>query len=180
MKYYIADTHFGHKNVLRFDNRPFTDVDEMDRVLIENWNSVVRDEDDVYIIGDLIYRTDKEPTWYLEQLKGKKHLIVGNHDEKLIKDKSFRSYFVEIRDMLAVFDDDKKLFLCHYPMAEWPSYFRGSYHLYAHIHNNINETFDIMKGKDRALNVGCMINGYKPVTFKELVINNEKFKGSFN
>ncbi len=52
MNYYIADTHLGHENVLKFDNRPFSSVDEMDEILITQWNAVVKDTDDVYIIGD--------------------------------------------------------------------------------------------------------------------------------
>ena len=59
MKLYISDLHFGHRNVIGFDHRPFSDVEEMDRVLISLWNSRVSKDDEVYIIGDFCYRTVK-------------------------------------------------------------------------------------------------------------------------
>ncbi len=56
MIYYTSDLDFGHRNVLKFDSRPFADIDEMDRVLIENWNNRVRSDDTVYILGDFCYK----------------------------------------------------------------------------------------------------------------------------
>ena len=61
MIYYIADMHFGHKNVLRFDNRPFADTELMDEVLIHNWNERVTDEDTVYVLGDAFWKNEDHP-----------------------------------------------------------------------------------------------------------------------
>ena len=80
MIYYTSDLHFGHANVIKFDERPFADVEEMDRVLIECWNKKVQDDDTVYIVGDICYRSRYTADWYLKQLKGHKILILGNHD----------------------------------------------------------------------------------------------------
>ena len=85
MNFYIADMHLGHKNVLKFDNRPFESVTEMDMVLLENWNRRVSHDDDVYILGDMCYHSEHSPAWYLKQLKGKKHVIQGNHDGVILK-----------------------------------------------------------------------------------------------
>lgn len=85
MNFYIADTHFGHEKVIEFCRRPFKNIEEMDEVIIKNWNEVVNHEDHVYILGDMIYRNKKEPSYYLKQLKGHKHLILGNHEEYLKK-----------------------------------------------------------------------------------------------
>ncbi len=63
MNYYIADTHFGHNNILRLSNRPFNTIEEMDRTIIVNWNSRVTDRDDVYILGDFSYKRE-EPIQY--------------------------------------------------------------------------------------------------------------------
>ena len=56
MNYYTSDLHLGHKNVIKFDNRPYSDVDEMDDCLIKNWNNKVTDNDDVYIVGDFAFK----------------------------------------------------------------------------------------------------------------------------
>ena len=83
MNYYIADTHFGHVNIISLDKRPFKDADEMWEKMKELWNTRVKDTDDVWIIGDFCFRSGKKPGYYLKQLKGKKHLIIGNHENYL-------------------------------------------------------------------------------------------------
>lgn len=80
MIYYIADMHFGHKNVLRFDNRPFADTDLMDEVLIHNWNERVTGEDIVYVLGDAFWKNEENSVKIIQRLNGHKHLIRGNHD----------------------------------------------------------------------------------------------------
>ena len=114
MKYYIGDLHFGHANVIGFDNRPFSDVDEMDRGLIENWNSRITKNDQVYILGDVAFHNEKPYSWYLSQLKGQKHLIVGNHDGKLLKDSEALGYFVSVDHYLELADEGKRIILCPY------------------------------------------------------------------
>lgn len=173
MKYYIADTHFGHENVLRFDGRPFENVDEMDKFLIEAWNSRVTKNDDVYIIGDFVYRSTHPVAWYCSKLHGHKHLILGNHDKLTDED---RKHFVNIEKMMHITDEGNQICACHFPIAEWNGFYKGHYHIYAHIHNRKNATYEFMKTRERALNAGCMINNYMPVTFKELVENNRRFK----
>lgn len=176
MIYYTGDLHFGHQNVIKFDNRPFADLDEMERVLINNWNARVQTGDTVYILGDFCYRNDKAAKWYLQKLKGHKILIIGNHDGKTLQDSEVTKYFDEIRSMMHVTDGDKQICLCHFPIAEWNGYFRGSWHIYGHIHNRKNETYEFMRTKEHALNAGCMINHYMPVTFEELLKNNREFQ----
>lgn len=63
MNLYISDLHFGHKNVIQFDHRPFSDVEEMDRMLIQAWNTRVYEDDHVYILGDFCYRNEREEQW---------------------------------------------------------------------------------------------------------------------
>ena len=116
MNYYISDLHFGHKNVIRFDNRPFKDVDEMDAELIRLWNSKVSNDDHVYIIGDLCFRNGIQEQWYIRQLKGHKHLIIGNHDsdkrlERYIEENIFESiqYATVLKYKHYIF------YLSHYP-----------------------------------------------------------------
>lgn len=176
MNYYIGDTHLGHANIIKHDQRPFSNIDEMDRAIIENWNNRVTNSDNIYIVGDFIYRGEKEPEWYLKQLKGKKHFIIGNHDGAVLKNDKALSYFEEVDKIMHIIDGKNHICLCHFPIAEWNGYYKGHYHIYAHIHNNLNDAYYFMKKYDRALNAGCMINNYMPVTFNELIENNRIFK----
>lgn len=175
MIFYTSDLHFGHQNVIRFDNRPFDTVSEMDYTLIRLWNSRVREEDTVYIVGDFAYRNERPAEWYLRQLPGKKHLIVGNHDSKLFENPVAVSYFESIEKMAHVMDGKTPICLCHFPICEWNGYWKGHLHIYGHIHNRRGDTFQIMKGREGALNAGCMINHYMPVPLNELIKNNQEF-----
>ena len=78
--WFTSDTHFGHKNILIYesDARPFETLEEMHEVLIDRWNSVVRDGDTVYHLGDFAF--GQQWVSIAERLKGRKKLIMGNHD----------------------------------------------------------------------------------------------------
>ena len=158
MNLYISDLHFGHRSVIDFEPRPFLDVEEMDRVLIWLWNSRVTKNDQVYILGDFAFHNEKPYSWYLKQLKGQKHLIIGNHDSKLLKDDEAMSYFVSVDKMLHVSDSGKELCICHFPIAEWNGFHRGAIHIYGHIHNRKDATYHYMKQFDNALNAAACIN----------------------
>lgn len=175
MIYYISDVHFGHDNVIQFDNREFSSVAEMDRTIIDLWNQKVSDDDDVYILGDLCFKNEKDVTWYLKQLKGKKHLILGNHDTYIKNHEEVHSYFESIDKLAYVKDGKNVCVLCHYPLAEWNKFYKGSWHIYGHIHKRVNETSFFMERRERALNAACSINHYQPVTFEELKENNRQF-----
>ena len=99
MKFYISDLHFGHQNAIVFDQRPFSTVEEMDETIITLWNRRVTDDDDVYIIGDFAFRNQKPEEWYLSRLNGRKNLIIGNHDGKLLKNETAMSYFMSVEKM---------------------------------------------------------------------------------
>lgn len=90
--FYIADYHFGHANVIRFDKRPFNSAEEMDKTMIDNWNDVVGKDDTVYILGDFCWNTEERWIEILDQLNGKKVLIRGNHDLKTMS-QQLRSKF---------------------------------------------------------------------------------------
>ena len=171
MNYYIADMHLGHENILRFDPRPFLSVNEMNRVLIDNWNRKVNADDNVYIIGDFCYRSETPPSWYLEQLKGIKHFIQGNHDGYLLKDREVMKHIVSVDKMLHVVDGKEHIVLCHFPIAQWNGFSHGSWHIYGHIHGRTGKVSEFMKSQRKALNAGCMLNGYAPVTMAELIRN---------
>lgn len=78
--YFIGDTHFGHKDVITYECRPFSSVEEMDNELIARWNNVVMPEDTVFMIGDFSFYDQAETKQICQKLKGNKILILGNHD----------------------------------------------------------------------------------------------------
>ena len=104
MIYYIADMHFGHTNVLRFDNRPFSDTAQMDDTLIQNWNERVADDDTIYILGDAFWKNEENSIQIMERLRGHKHLIQGNHDR--VKGK-LRFYWESITQYAEVNDENR-------------------------------------------------------------------------
>ena len=177
MIYYISDLHFGHRNVIGMDGRPFESIEEMDETLIWRWNERVTDEDDVYIVGDFAYRNGNTASWYLRQLKGRKHLVIGNHDRLTIQDPKAMAYLASVEKMNRVIDNDRKVSLCHFPVAEWTGKRHGGYHVHGHLHNRRDEVYEFMSRYDKALNAGCMLNGYRPVTLDELIENNMRFRG---
>lgn len=182
--FYISDTHFGHFNIIKHCNRPFSTVEEMDEVMINNWNNVVTSKDTVYILGDVVF-SKNNPVDYLKKLNGKKIVIVGNHDYDISKNhkKYLESKLIDrICDYLEITDniDNQyyKIIMSHYPMVEWNGFFRGSIHLYGHIHNNIqNNAYKIMKNINNAYNVGADILDFTPKTLSEVIQYNKKFSG---
>lgn len=79
-KFYIADLHFGHKNSIKYDDRPFDSVDEMDAELVKRWNETVGPGDIVYVLGDMFWQPPKRAIETIRKLHGQKFLILGNHD----------------------------------------------------------------------------------------------------
>ncbi len=73
-------------------------------------------------------------------------------------------------------DNDKEIFLCHFPVSDWCRARHGSWHIYGHIHNKKNDVYAFMKTKERALNAAACISGYATVSFDELVRNNNMFQ----
>lgn len=166
MNYYISDTHFGHEKIISMCERPFENVDEMNEAIITNWNSVVRDDDDIYFLGDFA-RSNAEK--YLKRLNGKKHLIIGNHDGKLLKNPNARAYFESIDPYLKIIDDQYNVVLFHYPICEWDGFFRDTIHLYGHVHNAENERTIFMRNQQNCYNVSADVSGFIPRTLKQIM-----------
>lgn len=177
MIYFTSDLHFGHRNILHLCNRPFASVDEMDDVLVDNWNRKIHRDDVVYIMGDLMFRNEKPAEWYLDRLKGRKHLFVGNHDGLWMKTVDLSHYFENVSMMGTFSDGQHKITGCHYPMMTWPSSGRNGYMVYGHIHANVDMSFwPLIAASPLMLNAGVDVNGFAPVSFEEMVVNNERHK----
>ena len=134
-----SDLHFGHTNILKFcsQSRPFKDVAEMDKVIIENWNRRIQQYDIVYILGDISFAKLDSTVGILNRLNGLKVLIEGNHDQKLLKEQSFKDCFEEIHVRLNMNYNKTKIVMDHFPIAEWDGMHRGSVHFHGHLHGNL-------------------------------------------
>lgn len=178
MYYYIADPHFGHENILKLCQRPFDSIDDMNQALITAWNERVTGNDTVFILGDLFYRcADPEPI--LQQLKGRKRLIIGNHDSSWMDKVDLSRYFVSVDPFLEITDGVRGITLCHYPLLTWKHKLR-TFMVHGHIHNDTtSDFFPLLAVRERVLNAGVDINGFRPVMFEELVANNRIFKEQF-
>lgn len=178
MIFFTADTHFGHKNILKLCDRPFETIEEMNEKMIGNWNDRVSGMDTVYIVGDMFFRcSDAEVI--LKRLKGKKRLIVGNHDSSWINKVDLKRYFVSVDNLLEISDGKHALTVCHYPLLTW-KHSQKSYMIHGHIHADTSaDYFPLICNRPNVLNAGVDINGFMPVTFDELVENNNKFKTEY-
>lgn len=174
MKYYISDLHIFHDNIIRLCNRPFSCMEEMISEIIKRWNETVSKDDEVYILGDMFFkqRTPQECYRILEKLNGKKYFIRGNHD-KILKDEKLRSYFVWVKDIAEIEDNERRVVLFHYPMEDWNGKHRNSYHLFGHIHNNLSA----IKGPiANRYNVSAEELNYTPHTLDQLILMNSCVK----
>lgn len=194
MNYYIGDLHIGCTN--KYEGRTL----EHDKLILENWNRVVHQNDNVYLLGDIgrfgNNRDNEYLCRYLSVLKGRKHWILGNHDNT--KDARINQLFVEICDYKEIIDNysglNYKLVLSHHPIFVWNGCYKGWLHLYGHTHNNTDEKlyqeslkklrelcreenikgFQI-KNPPYASNVGAMVNymNYTPRTLQEILENSK-------
>ena len=181
MIYYIADNHFGHKNVIRFDNRPFADTVLMDEVLVHNWNERVTEDDTVYILGDCFWKNEENSVKLIQRLKGHKHLIRGNHDRVHGR---LRFYYESIEHYAEINDNDRLVILCHYPIPFYKNQHYGAVMLYGHVHRTkeyeyLTEMRKAIKANATGygtpsgnfINVGCMMPymDYTPRTLAEII-----------
>lgn len=153
----VSDLHLGHANICKFLRadgtkvRPWSDVNEMDEAIIENWNKVVRPNDKVYNLGDCVINRRCLPM--LARLNGKQRLVRGNHD--IFRTSEYLEYFEEIYGVRVLED----MILSHYPIAK-DSINRAT-NVHGHLHNN-----DIDDG--RYYNVCVEHTNYTPVALEDL------------
>ena len=196
MRYYISDLHFFHGNLnKRMDNRGFDSVKEMNEYMIKQWNSKVRKNDEVVILGDFSFGKAEETENVLRRLNGTKMLCKGNH-EKYLKDKNFDiSLFEWIKDYAQMSDDKRRIVLCHYPVFCYNGQYRKDKHgnpetymLHGHVHDThdakLVEQFEEITRNTKVMSRGvneptsipcnmincfCMYSDYIPLTLDEWI-----------
>lgn len=133
--WFTADTHFGHRNILKYTGRKFATVEDMDAQLIENWNARIQLNDTVYHLGDFALRQNTPQIATLfAQLHGKKHLIIGNHDDKYVLRLPWHSQaaYADIKI------DNTHVVLFHYAIVGWNRQRYGTIHLHGHHHGTLS------------------------------------------
>lgn len=170
--FFTSDTHYGHANIIKYCQRPFKDVEEMNEALITNYNSVVRPEDTVFHLGDFAFMQVDKAKYIASRLNGNKHLLYGNHD-KVIRGArgAFESSFNFIRDYHEITVEGVKIVMCHYPMLSWHGSGRGSIMLHGHAHGNTN--YGHLKDA-KILDVGVDCHNYFPISADEVFRKMEK------
>lgn len=166
MIFYTADLHFGHANIIKYCNRPFSSVQEMDEIMIANWNKVVGINDTVMVLGDFTFRQHES---YARRLNGRKILIKGNHDR-------IRGRLQNFDEVWSVYEDNVNgqiIVLSHYAMRTWNKSFHGSWHLYGHSHGTLPED------EGMSFDVGVDVWNFYPVSF-EVVRSKMKTKSLGN
>lgn len=176
--YVTSDTHFFHENIIKYSNRPWTNIDSMTNGLIENWNAVVKKGDIVYHLGDFAMGGSKRAddlVKVLNKLNGTIRLVKGNHDTYILSEPCSKR-FEWIKDYYEFsykYEDTKKLFvLMHFPLFAWHNANKKGndgtnsvIHLHGHSHGNI----DRLNANTTRMDVGVDSNGYTPVLLDNII-----------
>mgnify|MGYP006935470701 CR=1 FL=1 len=157
--FFTSDHHFNHINILSHCQRPFSSVQEMDEEMISRWNSVVKEKDEVYYLGDFTLGNWATAWSYIKRLKGKIKFIEGNHDWRWFSKLSNEQKLLPIHELKY---NHNTFVLCHYPLRGWNKSFRGSYHLFGHEHGNM-----LPYGKSFDIGVDCW--DFYPVSIEQVI-----------
>jgi calcineurin-like phosphoesterase family protein len=137
--WFTSDLHFGHTNILRFCNRPYTDVTQMNKDLVLRFNSVVRPREVVYFIGDIVW--DKKCMDILPALHGVHYFILGGHDRRFFVPKTTPDPpdGIHINEIWEGRIEGQEMVLCHFPLREWNGSYHGWWHIHGHSHGRATE-----------------------------------------
>ena len=170
MIYFTSDCHFNHKNILAYEpeSRPFATIEEMNEVIIANWNSVVTAEDEVWVLGDFFMGQLTAIESILDRLNGKIHLVRGNHDQKN-RMKIYEAHGIDIHDIAYVQYKGRYFVLCHFP-NESEEFVRMVIEdnsevvwLYGHVHGKAPKGY-----VNGTYHVGADTNNLTPISIQQI------------
>ena len=160
--WFTSDPHFGHSNIIKYCERPFSNVKEMDETLVRNWNAVVQPNDHVYLLGDVCFLRPDAAKKLLSRLLGRIHLVRGNHDkERFLTECSGR--FEWIKDYFELTHEKQKIIMSHFPFLTWNKSHHGSWSLHGHCHGNLPDD-----PHARRIDVGVDCHNFAPISFHEV------------
>ena len=171
MIWFTSDTHFGHSNIIKLAERPFSDADEMENALVANINSLVAPSDELYHLGDFSMKlTLEEQARILRRIRCRNiHLIPGNHDKRL-NELAQEGLFTLEKPIVEFGRDKRRYVLCHFPIADWNGKGGGSFHLHGHIHSQGTAYNEACRARGLLrYDVGVDANGYAPVSLEHIL-----------
>lgn len=162
-KFFTSDSHFNHSNIIKYCNRPFSSVKEMNNELIRRWNRKVGINDTVYHLGDFAFNMKFQDMLELfKSLNGKKILVKGNHDHK----DTLKLPWELKKEIIDTNFGTTHVVLCHYPIEDWNRRMKGSIHLHGHCHGSLS-------GSWNRFDVGVDCFNYEPQSEEELLAHSE-------
>lgn len=174
MIYVISDTHFHHSNIIKYCNRPFKDINEMNETIINNWNSIVKKDDTIYHLGDFCLSNDDEIKNIFNKLNGNKILIRGNHDRKPVK--FYENVGFKVLTHAPIILGEYKIMLSHVPLPD-AKIKEGYINLHGHIHNKkISDDYPKNYTENKHVNLSVDVTNYKPVSLDKI----NKIRGKNN
>ena len=170
--WFTSDTHFYHTNIIRFCNRPFGSVDEMNEELLRRWNETVPPEGVVFHLGDVCYGGSKEWKDILSRLNGTIYLILGNHDMKQVRQK-FMGRFEHVTQQMTIRVGGQAIILNHNPFLCYGGSYKDVWQLFGHVHSGPLSKSGMDHPRLKMLfplqyDVGVDNNDYRPVSFEEV------------
>jgi calcineurin-like phosphoesterase family protein len=158
--YLIADLHLDHANIIRFCRRPFSTVQEMNGVLIRNWNNVVRPDDIVYCLGDVSFGRGSRPlNYWITKLNGHIIFIAGSHDKK--------NRGIRLHNRKILHYGRYRFLLLHDPDRKPKTW--NSWVIHGHKHNKNIRKYPFINGARKTINVSVELINYRPLSIDKLL-----------
>lgn len=179
--WFTADLHFGHANIIGYCDRPFDDVEAMNRAMIDNWNEIVGFDDTVWVLGDYALGKIDKTLALTSRLRGRKILVAGNHDRCWFGRPKHYEEWTE-RYLEAGFDEiiqgsttfklgSETVDVCHFPyqgdshdedrFTEHRPIDTGRWLLHGHVHGTWAQN-------EHMINVGVDVRGFRPISSENL------------
>lgn len=164
--WFTSDSHFGHRNIIKYCKRPFSSAEEMDEVMTDKWNEVVGDRDWVFHLGDFYCgKSRRDAEKIFDSLNGKKFLIKGNHDRKIVTklpwERIYDTYHLKLRTIPTWQNCKQEVFLSHYSHRVWNKSFHGVGHLWGHSHGG-------MDFYQKSFDVGVDCHDFYPISWEKV------------
>lgn len=161
--WFTSDFHFDHKNICKYSNRPFPNVEVMNDAILKNINDKVGRQDRLYFLGDFCFNP-KRIKEFRERINCSNfYFIYGNHDQSIRHNAENRRLFIWCKELEEIKVGEQSITLCHYAMRVWNKSHYGAYQLYGHSHGSLPDDPNAL-----AMDVGVDPNNFQPLSFDDI------------